>query len=154
RREGRTAHGRLVRVVDVGAGRVEAPCPIVERCGGCPWMHVSLDAQRDAKRRFLASVLPRDATREGLEVSIVAAGPAVGYRRRARLAFECDDRERRLGFRSRRSNELVDVEACLVLARPLADALSHVRETLLPVLAGRGEIHLAIGAHGRAVVAI
>src|SRR5215467_12476688 len=47
----------LVRVVVPGATRVVAPCPIVERCGGCPWQHVDAEAQRAAKQAIVARAL-------------------------------------------------------------------------------------------------
>jgi 23S rRNA (uracil1939-C5)-methyltransferase len=33
--EGRFEHARALRVLQSGAARVEAPCPIVDSCGGC-----------------------------------------------------------------------------------------------------------------------
>src|SRR5204863_7918204 len=36
RGDGRFEHARALRVVEAGASRVPAPCPIVEQCGGCP----------------------------------------------------------------------------------------------------------------------
>ncbi len=41
---------------------------------------------------------------------------------------------------------MIDVEACPVLIAELDTALGHMRSTLLPRLAGRGEIQLAMGA--------
>jgi len=34
--ERRFERARALRVVERGAARVEAPCPIVDLCGGCP----------------------------------------------------------------------------------------------------------------------
>ena len=51
------ARAELVRVVAAGAARVTPPCPIVDRCGGCPWQHVDDEAQRAAKQAIVARAL-------------------------------------------------------------------------------------------------
>ena len=44
REKGSFANARLMRVVEPSASRVNAPCPYVDVCGGCPWAHLSRDA--------------------------------------------------------------------------------------------------------------
>ncbi|NLE49206.1 MAG: class I SAM-dependent RNA methyltransferase [Sandaracinaceae bacterium] len=63
----------------------------------------------------------------------------LGYRRRARLAFNA--RRGTLGYRARRSNALVDAPACPILTRRLEVALPALR-SLIRSFQGRGEITL------------
>ncbi len=44
------AIGALLSVDVASPDRVIAPCPHVERCGGCDWQHLSYPAQRRAKQ--------------------------------------------------------------------------------------------------------
>ena len=46
--KGAHARGRMVELVEPSPERVAAPCPHVERCGGCPLQHLSMRAQLDA----------------------------------------------------------------------------------------------------------
>lgn len=88
RGEGRFEHARALRIVQPGAARVAAPCPIVEQCGGCPVQHVDYGAQLSAKSALTADALERiggfapDSYRL---FPIVASPRQLRYRRRALL---------------------------------------------------------------------
>ena len=42
------ARADLIEVIDPSPHRVEPPCPYVAAgCGGCPWQHIDVTAQRD-----------------------------------------------------------------------------------------------------------
>ncbi|MCU1282146.1 MAG: deoxyribonuclease/rho motif-related, partial [bacterium] len=113
----------LVRVVAAGAARVVAPCPIVDRCGGCPWQHVAVDAQLAAKQ----AIVERALGKSGARVEPIVPSPAaLGYRTRARMTA----RAGKVGFAGRRSHEIVDVERCIAMD-PLLDAAMHAARRAL-----------------------
>ena len=138
-------HATSLDVLTPSPERVEAPCAYASVCGGCPFMVASITLQRETKRGFVSSALGRD-------VPLVTAGDALGYRRRARLAF--DARASRLGYRGRRSNAVIDVSRCLVLSPPLEGALEALRARVVRLLSGKGEIRLAVSTNARPVVRI
>ncbi len=148
RREGGALRGALDAVLRASPERVAPPCAIAARCGGCPWMNASIEAQRSWKQRFLAEAL--GAT--DLPVWLEAAGDPLGYRRRARLVF-AGGRHAKLGYRTHRGTVIVDTSECIVLDSSLAGALPDVRRLLLPLLAGQGEVHLAVSARDGAPAA-
>jgi 23S rRNA (uracil1939-C5)-methyltransferase len=87
-REGRFLRGRVLRVLERGPARVDPPCPIVDRCGGCPVQQVSYAEQLHAKRTLVADALLRIGGIEPapLQLAPVVPSPAqFRYRRRARL---------------------------------------------------------------------
>jgi 23S rRNA (uracil1939-C5)-methyltransferase len=157
RKEGKVLRARRLEVLEASASRVEPPCTLAARCGGCPWMHASADAQLAAKRDLVVRALARVPRSPGhaaggvaggeLPISITSPDPRLGYRRRARLAW----RGPALGFRARRADTVTDVERCVVLVPALDAALGPLRAELRPHLPGAGEIHLALGAGGRPV---
>ena len=145
--------GALLAVLEPSPARVRPPCPLVERCGGCPLMALDDRVEQRWKLARLARVLGRVGAIAEPELRVGAS--SLGYRARTRLAFARDDAgELRLGYRAAGSHELVDVERCAVLAPALADGLAVVRGELMPQLQGSGEITLARGAGDRAVVEI
>lgn len=154
RKDGKILRARRLVVIEPSPQRVESPCPHADRCGGCPWITTSEPAQLEAKRDFVARALAKVA-RSG-DVSIAIASPAarLGYRRRARLAWKRTGQGVLLGLRARRDDRLADVERCVVLRPELDAALAALRARLAPSMTGSGEIHLAIGTGGRAVISI
>jgi 23S rRNA (uracil1939-C5)-methyltransferase len=127
------ARAELVRVVQAGAVRVAAPCPIVDRCGGCPWQHVRYEAQLAAKQ----AIVERALQKSGARVEAIVPSPAeLGYRTRARMTV----RGGRVGFAGRKSHEIVDVEACLALDPALDAAMQAARRALAPYAGEEGAI--------------
>jgi 23S rRNA (uracil1939-C5)-methyltransferase len=145
---GRIKRGRIASVLTASADRVEPPCEYAERCGGCSLMHAELSAQRGLQRGFLETALRK----AGLptELRFHESPEVLGYRARARLAF----RGAQLGFHRGRSEQLIDIDRCIVLTPVLQGALTRLRSALLPELRGEGELSLALGAAGRAVAVV
>jgi 23S rRNA (uracil1939-C5)-methyltransferase len=143
REKERVAWGELVAVERPGPDRVAPACPLFGRCGGCQWQHVNLAAQHHAKRTLVGRALGLPA---GVE-PVVTAGPAFGYRDRAKLAVGEGSAPRPVGFRARRSHEIVDVPSCPLFSRALDAALPAVRALAAQLPAGV-EIDVQAGAEG------
>src|SRR5262249_50070091 len=138
----RFARAELVRVVEPGPTRVTPACPLSDRCGGCPWMHVSREAQLAAKQEIVRRALAK----LDIEVrQIVAPVPELRYRVRARWTRQGSA----VGYAGRRSHQIVDVEACPALVPELEAALvakkSAVPEggQLSGLSAPDGRVHLS-----------
>ncbi|HSO68711.1 MAG TPA: TRAM domain-containing protein, partial [Arachnia sp.] len=50
---------RVTQVLEPSDGRVEPPCPIAERCGGCDWQHADQPTQLKLKTAVVAEQLER-----------------------------------------------------------------------------------------------
>lgn len=143
----RWLRGDLVQVLSPSSVRVEPPCPVAERCGGCSWQHVDVDAQGALKREIVANQLRTLLEPAQLEVPPTIVGPARGYRRRARLHYETDGQTLELGFFSHKTRELVPHTSCMVLDPALDAAVRRLREWQA-FLAPRGEVvGLSDGEH-------
>ena len=145
-----TLHGRIRELLEPHPERQAAACPWVEACGGCPLMALAPSAQLRWKAGHIARALA--GTMSPLPpIDVVASPLPYGYRTRARLSFCETKKGLLLGYRAANSRDVVDVNACAVLAKELADAVVLVRKHMAQ-LAGRGEVRLARGVGGRAVV--
>lgn len=145
----RWARGKLIAVLEPAACRREPPCPLASTCGGCPWQHVTEEAQREAKRRAVQDTLRRIGRIAGVEVPpVMHAGPAFGYRRRTRLQVSWPEGRLRLGFHAPASHEVVDAPECLQMSPGLQVAHAALREALRagPALKGLGSVEIAVGS--------
>lgn len=143
-----------VRILDPSTQRQEPPCPIAARCGGCPMMIASPKLELRFKRDLLEDALRDLPNADAVRRGWVAPVKTLGYRRRARMAWSAERGRPRIGYRRPRSTEVTDVRVCAVLDAVLDAAFARSRAVLGPHLAGEGELHLAMGEGGRAVLAL
>jgi 23S rRNA (uracil1939-C5)-methyltransferase len=123
--EGRFERVRPLRILERGSAHVDAPCGIVDRCGGCPLQHVSYEAQLAAKQELAADALERIGgfARGTYELTPIVPGPIpFRYRRRARLHRAAGGR---WGFAHRGAAAVEPVDECL-LFEPLLEDLAGV----------------------------
>ncbi|MBM3885849.1 MAG: class I SAM-dependent RNA methyltransferase [Gemmatimonadetes bacterium] len=87
--EGRVGRGTLLEIERPSPDRVAAACPHYEapdRCGGCQWQHVALEAQREAKRRMVQDAFARIGRRT-VALPSMRGGAPWRYRRALTLAI-------------------------------------------------------------------
>jgi len=121
----RFVRARVVEVLSASPDRVSAPCPYFGVCGGCSWQHVAYSAQLDAKRRALVDALERighvnDA--DSLVGDIVPSPLEYGYRNKIELVVDGSSGRPRLGYHKAASDEIVEVQECLLLPKRLVKA--------------------------------
>jgi 23S rRNA (uracil1939-C5)-methyltransferase len=115
----RELRARAVELLEPGPGRVEAPCPHYERCGGCQWQHLDAPTQLTAKVDTLREALARIGRIPRDQIPPIEARRSPSqwhYRRRARLHV---GNEGRLGYVARDGREIVEISSCAVLTEPL-----------------------------------
>lgn len=154
---GRYLEARLDEIIIPGGHRVEPPCPVIERCGGCPWQHVGYDQQLLAKRQAVVDAFERIAGIATASVDEIVPSPTTfGYRNRLKLRFE----HGRLGFYNAGSHRLVPIDSCLIAADDVNAGLAEVEAFVASLatratrveIASRGELPglvVAINSQGR-----
>ena len=152
--EGRFERTRALRVLERGGTRVDAPCPIVDRCGGCPLQQISYPAQLAAKQELTADALDRIGgfRRGSYELAPIVPSPSpFHYRRRARMHRGSGGQ---WGFAQAGESAIEPVAECL-LFEPLLQELADVaRSSDLPgvtdlgLLAGGTKGAIDLGVEG------
>jgi 23S rRNA (uracil1939-C5)-methyltransferase len=146
-----TAWAELVRVRERGADFVRPTCdhwaPTNGRCGGCPLMHLSAEAQGRWKRGLVQAAVDAAAPRggaAGVEVAWCAPPGRDGYRNRAHyVAALGADGAPMLGAYAPRSHIVTSQARCEVV-HPLIRATAQGLEAALRAL--RVPIYQAPGA--------
>ncbi len=146
----RPARGRILEVLSAGPDRVASACAWSTRCGGCDWMHLSLDAQARGHVDHLRAALPA-AWRE-LAIPSHPAPQVLAHRTRTRVHVHCGRSGHPVvGMHETRTHEPVEVDTCAVLD----PSLEQARRWLPRVFAGsrgRGDVQLALGVERRPVL--
>ena len=140
---------RAVTIHRASAGRVTPRCPHFGVCGGCTLQHADESLQIAAKQRALEDALLRIGRVRADTLLPAIAGPAWGYRYRARLSVRDVPKKGGvlIGFHERKSSYVADMRECHVLPAKLSALLSPLR-TLVESLSIRTrlpQIEVAVG---------
>src|SRR5690349_21362140 len=140
----------VVEVVRPGPARATPPCPAFGRCGGCQWQHVTLAAQRDAKRAVAAEQLARIAGLRDVVVRPTRATPdALAYRSRITLVAD----GRRLGYHRAGSHVLEEIPACPIAASAVDAHVAVARRWAAHLRTAPERVTIAEAPGGVALVA-
>lgn len=127
--KGRSGTARLIELHEQHPLRRNAPCPHhgadPGRCGGCPWMYMSYQAQLDAKQKRVHDAVRAWSPHTHLP-DIIAAPSELAYRNRAQLKSD----GRQIGFVQSGTRAIAAIEDCLVLNARNRDTLKSLREKL------------------------
>ena len=136
------ARARIVAVEEPSPLRAEPRCPHGDACGGCPWQHLSYEAQLEAKRANVVGALVHTARLEAVRAEDLVR-PCLpskrqwGYRNKLELgAARAENGEFLLGFHREGTHEIAPPAVC-----PLAhDAVAKAPKAL------RGALRFAQGS--------
>jgi 23S rRNA (uracil1939-C5)-methyltransferase len=106
--------------------RIEPRCPHFGICGGCSYQHATYEAQLALKQEILRETLQRAGVQAPDHIEFLTGEPW-SYRNRIRVAF---DRAGRVGYRGRRSHEILPVDECPIAAPLLIQAALRAAEIL------------------------
>ena len=146
----------LVEVLEPSPGRVAPPCPHFGSCGGCDLQHLRPALQIQAKQQILSEQLERLGKVKPESWLAPITGPALGYRRRARLGVRSVPSEGGvvIGFRQRNKSFLENLQTCLVL-EPKVSALLPALHELVGGLSCPDripQIEVAVGSNAAALI--
>lgn len=113
-------------IVHASAERAAPTCPLFGACGGCATQHMGPALYRQWKRQTIVEALAK----AGLASEVAPLVDAHGRGRR-RVTFHARfgaDGVIEVGFMRSRSHDIVDIDACPLLAHELSQAPSIARE--------------------------
>ncbi|MFC2949518.1 23S rRNA (uracil(1939)-C(5))-methyltransferase RlmD [Virgibacillus sediminis] len=108
--------GKLIEVKQSSDQRVEPPCNVFYKCGGCQLQHMSYDLQLEMKQNQVKNVMKKIA-----HLDHVPVHPTIGmedpwrYRNKVQIPVGENDGELITGFYRMRSHEIIkDMETCVI----------------------------------------
>ncbi len=103
-------------------------CPYQEHCGGCLFRTMTFEEYRQAKIERVKKILSGLQSRDYRFGEPFFMGD--GHRRRASLNFKYQKGKLRFGFNQKQSNEIVNLDKCLLLSDVLNESITSIRELL------------------------
>jgi len=117
--------GAVDEILEEGPGRVAPPCPAWGDCGGCHLQHADYQTQVQLKAGVLTETLSRAGLNDPVEPEVVTSEP---WAWRHRAEFHVDGP--RMGFFSRGSHRIVEVDRCPLVVPEISNLLAPVRDVL------------------------
>ncbi|QIZ75556.1 23S rRNA (uracil(1939)-C(5))-methyltransferase RlmD [Ferrimonas lipolytica] len=152
--KGRYAKGKLIKRLSANSARVAPACPHFDSCGGCQLQYASSEGQQQFKQQTLTKLVQHH-----LSVAEITLAPTIKadpwrYRRRARLGAQVHQGQLCLGFRQEQSNNLVSIDSCAVLAKPLDNLIAPLAKAIGPTPLAKqlGHIDLLLADEGAVAV--
>lgn len=147
------ARGRVLELVEPADYRVESDCPYFEDCGGCQYWHAEYGSEFDLKVDAGFETLKRISH---LSLPDPERTPAPNDRRyRSRVTFHRkreSDGPWHIGFFKRGTDELVEVQDCLITDKSLNEARRALEPALRDI--GDADIILETAGDGKVVATI
>ncbi len=113
----------IVEVLRSSTFRRTPLCDYFGNCGGCNFQHLKYEVQLETKVEIIRDCLKRIGKIDYLDEIPIIASPEAEYRIRA----EWHVKGGKIGYFKRNSNELVEINACPILAPKLQDFLHELR---------------------------
>ncbi|CCU77809.1 RNA methyltransferase, TrmA family [Halanaerobium saccharolyticum subsp. saccharolyticum DSM 6643] len=121
------AFAKLIKVIEAGSGRIEAPCPVYNECGGCQLQHIDYQKELEFKHNNIKQLINRIAGIEKFELKdVLAADDDFRYRNKAQFPLKLDENDQiTAGFYKRGSHDIVPNHDCLI-QHPLINRILRV----------------------------
>lgn len=135
------AFGRLMRILEPSAFRVEPICPLARSCGGCTLMQMEYGRQLAWKQDKVLNCMKRiggiaqaETLMEpiiGMEVPEEAEFPAIYYRNKAQFPVQRGkDGRIKIGFYAGRTHDVMDTDRCYLQAPVTETIVKRIRRFL------------------------
>ena len=138
-------HGSALNILEPSSERIQAKCGHFGTCGGCQLQYMSSAQQVAIKQEALDTLFKKQLSLADIPWQPTLSGADWGYRRTARLAIWFDKADMlTLGFRQPGSKQIVDIEACPILAEKLMPKVLAIKPVLLTLSHNRKITHIQV----------
>lgn len=124
-------HGDIIEFTAKSSNRIPARCSHFGVCGGCHLQCLAYTAQLKAKEDMMSDILSRIGGIDTRVRSVIGSPENYAYRIRTRLHVRVSERQVETGFFAGRTNHLVAIDRCPLLAEPLNHVIAAL-PNLLP----------------------
>lgn len=129
----RFARGGIKNILIPSESRVKPPCPYYTDCGGCRYQHIGYEAQVGIKQAQIRDAFERIGRISNPPINEMIPSPRPFYYR-CKAEFQIQSKPGGApvaGFMHAASNDVVDVESCMLVDETINQAYREFRKQLL-----------------------
>jgi len=104
--------GKLQEVINKSKHRVDAPCSVFTKCGGCQLQHLNYNEQLEFKSSLVKDTLKKVGNIVYDKIEIVSSKNKYNYRNKLTLQVREVLNEVKIGFFANHSHRIVEVDEC------------------------------------------
>ena len=114
--------GRVIKYISKSKDRVKVDCPYYDICGGCNLLHLKYEEENKYKLDKVKNKLKKFS---GIEIDLdIKYRDQYNYRNKVVLHVK----DNKLGFYNDNSNDLVEIDKCLLCSDKINDIISKIKE--------------------------
>ena len=125
--KGNIAYGKVEKIITPSKERVEAPCPVFKKCGGCSLQQMNYALQADFKKQIVTRSLQKIGGISAEVSDTVTCDKEYRYRNKLVLPIGDINGQTVLGFYAPHSHRIVPIDDCLIEAEWVRDIISAVK---------------------------
>ena len=109
-------------ISNISKDRTEAKCKYYNICGGCQLMHIKEEKQEEFKKEKVEEILKKFLN-YNKDVNDIVFSKNFNYRNKVVLHVK----DNKLGFYKNKTNELIEIDKCLLLNPVINDLISYLK---------------------------
>jgi len=113
---------KLKEISNISKDRTEAKCKYYNVCGGCQLMHIKEEKQEEFKKEKVEEILKK-FLKYNKDVNDIVFSKKFNYRNKVVLHVK----DNKLGFYKNKTNELIEIDKCLLLNPVINDLISYLK---------------------------
>ena len=114
---------KLKEISNISKDRTEAKCKYYNVCGGCQLMHIKEEKQEEFKKEKVEEILKK-FLKYNKDVNDIVFSKNFNYRNKVVLHIK----DNKLGFYKNKTNELIEIDKCLLLNPVINDLISYLKK--------------------------
>ena len=127
--KGGIAYGKAEKINLKSGDRVDAPCPVFDRCGGCNIQHMNYAAQLEFKKQTVSAALKKIGGIEADVNNCVPCERQFRYRNKLSLPIGVGKNgETACGFYARHSHRIVETDDCLIQSEWVKTVIAAIKK--------------------------
>lgn len=124
------AVGRLIKIIEPSADRIEPRCPLAKKCGGCQLQHMNYEAQLKWKRQQVIDAIERIGKLRAEVEPTVGMDDPWRYRNKMQFPIGRSKGGLLIGCYAKRTHDIIDTNECLIQRSANDEMLRAARRVL------------------------